>query len=330
MYQRIATGVVGVAALLFVVMLDAFIAGRAGEWGVAADLLSRGSVIPLLFAMIMVAAVVESSDLMRRAGCRPHTGLAAVWVVVLMVSPWLCAGRMLGDAPADVEGFRWQVIWLSGSFVCVGTWHLKRGVDRAALADLGSTILLILYLGLLPSFAVQLRSGTDMGDPHDGAWIILIVLAIALATDVFALFAGMAFGRHPLAPAISPQKTVEGAIGGILGSILVALLIYAVARLVGSSDAEIQDVGNRSETLLDRMTGVFDRMSLIQVIVLGAVLSIMAQVGDLFESQLKRSAQVKDSSAVIPGMGGVLDVIDGVVFAVPAAWVLLSCVWGLV
>ena len=80
----------------------------------------------------------------------------------------------------------------------------------------------------------------------------------------------------------------------------------------------------------DQFTSLVARMSLMQAIVFGLVISIMTQIGDLFESVIKRAAQVKDSSNLVPGMGGVLDVIDGVIFAGPAAWFLLTRTWGLV
>ena len=116
------------------------------------------------------------------------------------------------------------------------------------------------------------------------------------AGDIAAIFAGKAFGKHPLAPKISPKKTVEGSVANLLAAVATAWLL---GRFLGLSDA--------------RSLGA------------GVAVGILGQAGDLFESWLKRRADVKDSGTLLPGHGGVLDRIDSVLFAAPAvALILLS------
>jgi len=143
----------------------------------------------------------------------------------------------------------------------------------------------VLYLGLPGLALIWLR-----GLPEIGVQVLVWLLIVVWATDIVAYFAGRGLGGPRLAPVISPGKTWAGLLGGMLGAGLAGI---AAAALVGSE-------------------------RLLQAGGLGAVLAIVAQLGDLAESALKRRAGVKDSGGLIPGHGGVLDRIDGLVFAAPA------------
>ena len=129
-----------------------------------------------------------------------------------------------------------------------------------------------------------------------GARATLLLLGTIVVSDSGQYYTGRAFGRRPLAPAISPKKTVEGAVGGLL----LAMLFLAVA-----GTAVLPDAGALSLALL------------------GATIVGLGICGDLFESRLKRTAGVKDSSSLIPGHGGILDRIDALLFAVPAYYLYL-------
>ncbi|HRO66457.1 MAG TPA: phosphatidate cytidylyltransferase [Pseudobdellovibrionaceae bacterium] len=144
------------------------------------------------------------------------------------------------------------------------------------------SILGFLYVGLLPSFAVRI-----LELPQGVLWF-LVLLGVVFAGDIGAYLTGMAFGRRKLMPLISPKKTVEGALGGLACSVF---------------------VGAVGAVLLQKPIAF--------VVLLSAATAIVAQFGDLFESQLKRVADVKDSGRIMPGHGGVLDRIDGVLFASP-------------
>ena len=142
----------------------------------------------------------------------------------------------------------------------------------------------ILYLGWLLSHFVALR-GLDAGRN----WVFF-ALFTTFASDTTAFFIGRALGRHRLAPHISPGKTWEGAIGGILGAIIISLCFIPP-------------------------TPFSLPLNYGQAILLGLLVSVFGQLGDLAESMLKRNMGVKDSSQLIPGHGGFLDRIDSVVFA---------------
>jgi len=129
-----------------------------------------------------------------------------------------------------------------------------------------------------------------------GREVVLLLLVTVIASDTAQLYSGSLFGRRHLAPAISPRKTIEGAVGGFAGGI--AALAIAGAWWLPS-------VGT------------------LTLAALGAVVVAFGILGDLFESLLKRSAEVKDTSGLIPGHGGVLDRIDALLFAVPAYYLFV-------
>lgn len=168
-------------------------------------------------------------------------------------------------------------------FCLVSLLTQKRFSDLEALTSFqAKSILGFFYVGLLPSFAVRIL---DL--PQGVAWFLLL-LGIVFAGDIGAYFTGLSFGKRKLMPLISPKKTVEGALGGLVCS-----------------------------TIVGAVGAVWLGKPLPFVILLAAGTAIVAQFGDLFESQLKRVADVKDSGRIMPGHGGVLDRIDGVLFASP-------------
>jgi phosphatidate cytidylyltransferase len=179
-----------------------------------------------------------------------------------------------------------------------------------ALAAAGS-----LYLGLPAFAAIELRSLTgDVSSgwltrvtndfalgwepmPRGAAWVLTVVVT-TWAGDTCAYLTGRSLGTHMLAPLLSPNKTIEGAVGGLLGAIVVSWLTVTQFGLASS------------------WTGLL----------LGALLGIAGQAGDLSESLLKRQAGVKDSGSVIPGHGGLLDRIDALLFTFPTGFVLATAI----
>ncbi len=329
MLYRLVYGTTAALALLTVVAADAYLADAAAERAAPATLVRHGSIIPLAFTAVIALGAIELGRLLRVSGHRPSVAWATLSCAVLMLSPWLCAGGVLGDHPVDVEGLHWQVIWIAVAVLGTVVVHLCRGGSATALTDVAATLLIVLYVGFLPSFAIQLRCDADIGDPIAGAWTLLVVLAVVFASDITALYVGRALGRHKLVPSISPGKTVEGFVGGVAGSVAAALMIWG-AGFLPVPEEEPTTALERLAVLAGDMTIGISRLTFTQVILFGMAMAVTAQIGDLFESLIKRSAQVKDSSSLIPGMGGVLDVIDGAVFAVPLAWYLLTRTWHVV
>jgi phosphatidate cytidylyltransferase len=171
-------------------------------------------------------------------------------------------------------------------------WRSKQPVRERAMA-LMSELFGVFYLVLFLYPALPVRY--DFGDKAGLHWF-LVLLAVIWAGDTFALSAGRMFGRSRFAPVLSPKKTYEGAIGGLLGGIAAALALQHF---------------------------LFPDLPLRHVVICSILLGFFGQLGDLAESMLKRAAEIKDSSKLIPGHGGVLDRMDSLLFAFPVLYIYL-------
>ena len=168
---------------------------------------------------------------------------------------------------------------------CVVPWliQLTRKDQGEALAAVSSTLLGVIYIGWFMSYLIRLRLLPG------GAGLVAFVILVTKIGDIGAYLIGSAVGNRPLIPRISPRKTVEGFAGGLAASWLAAL---AARPLLGP-------------------------VPMAHAVILGGVLGLLAQAGDLAESLLKRDCQAKDSGRVIPGMGGTLDLLDSLLFTLP-------------
>jgi phosphatidate cytidylyltransferase len=160
-----------------------------------------------------------------------------------------------------------------------------------------ATLFAAAYVGALGGTIAALRI---LPPAEDGAWRVTLLLAIVMASDTFAYFAGSAFGRHKLAPKISPGKTVEGLAGGILGGVLAALVVRQVGLPALPAPAAVA---------------------------LGLVVAAFGVTGDLVESLMKRWAGVKDSGRLFPGHGGMLDRLDSLLFGAPVLYYYFLYAW---
>jgi phosphatidate cytidylyltransferase len=172
--------------------------------------------------------------------------------------------------------------------VALGARLLSGRELREAAGRTGITLLGILYVGLLITPLALLRPL-----PSGTAWIAL-ALGMTALNDTAAYFAGRFLGRHKLHPRISPAKTVEGAVGGVIGSVVAAAIVKHF---------------------------FLPEISWGECAILGVPAGILGQIGDLCESMIKRGAGIKDSGRVLPGHGGVLDRIDGLLFVAPYVYV---------
>jgi phosphatidate cytidylyltransferase len=164
------------------------------------------------------------------------------------------------------------------------------------------------YIALPMGMLVQLRQLPA------GAFYVLYLLLVVWAGDIFAYFVGKSMGRHLMAPRISPKKTWEGAAASLAASVGVGWLLFGHAERISSALL--------SWGLIARRDGMFglETPAMGPVILLTVVVNIAAQLGDLVESLIKRGADVKDSGALLPGHGGMLDRIDALLFAAPVLW----------
>lgn len=164
---------------------------------------------------------------------------------------------------------------------------LQRPVLAEILPTSAAGVLGLVYISLPLSLALILH------EHEKGTWILLYLLLLVWTGDIAAYFVGKAIGRHKLAPAISPGKTVEGTAGSLLATAGVGFWLFRLW---------------------------FPEFGVVHAIILPITVNVLAQAGDLAESALKRGAGVKDSSSLLPGHGGVLDRIDSLLFAIPAIW----------
>lgn len=157
----------------------------------------------------------------------------------------------------------------------------------------------VCYLALPFSFMlVILHPFSHQSHIQDGRWWLFYLIVVTKITDIGGYFIGKMFGRHPLAPHLSPKKTIEGAIGGLLSAIFLSVAMSVLSKTFSISSFHLD---------------IFD------AVWMGLVIGILAQVGDLAESLLKRDAVVKDSNK-LPGIGGILDMVDSLIFTSPVVY----------
>jgi phosphatidate cytidylyltransferase len=179
------------------------------------------------------------------------------------------------------------------------------------IADASASIFCLLYTGLTLIALPTLR------EQSNGPSLIVFLLFVVWAGDTAAYYAGRAWGRHKMAPSLSPGKTWEGAVASVIGSVAIAAALFGLATVMQEpSNSEVLSWLQRvlPSTVLSYPDEIWYWLGL------AAVVNVAAQVGDLAESALKRSAGVKDSGSLLPGHGGVLDRIDALLIAGPVLW----------
>ena len=184
-----------------------------------------------------------------------------------------------------------------------------RGEDlRSGYPAAAASVFAFTYIALPMGMLVQLRQ------QWAGAFYLLYLLLVVWAGDIFAYFVGKSIGRHLMSSRISPKKTWEGAVASVAASVAVGCALFYYALPISSF---LLRVG-----LIARRDGLFglEQPAMGPVIALTIVLNVAAQLGDLVESLIKRGAGVKDSGAILPGHGGMLDRIDAMLFAAPVLW----------
>jgi phosphatidate cytidylyltransferase len=227
-----------------------------------------------LVTLLLTLAEVEFCRLMAGDGFRPTLafGLGMVWLFLLDAQLPTLELLQPGLALILLSSLAWQLLHRQGSPV----------------ADWALTIAGGLYLGLCGAYLIRLRGLSD------GFWWTLTIIFPIMIADSGAYFVGRAWGRHKLAPTLSPGKTWEGYIAGMItGSLLTALLVPFWRTQTGASIVT----------------------NVVNGLILGLLISILAPLGDLAVSMIKRQVGVKDSSSIIPGHGGALDRVDSILWA---------------
>lgn len=240
--------------------------------------------------LIVVASAAEGYAALRKAKLRPATfpGLLATVALMLAVYADGLAAAPIVLACLVVATFAWQIGLVARKRRVLG------GARSGVALGVASTVLVFLWVGFFGSFAALLVSPGQFPDRHGIAFLLGALIA-TVADDTLALAAGRLFGRHPMAPVVSPNKTWEGLAGGAIGAVVISFLVtgYLISPWTPSSAA-----------------------------ILGAVVAVVAPLGDLAESLVKRDLGLKDMGTLLPGHGGLLDRLDALLFVMPAAYYL--------
>jgi len=259
--------------------------------------------------VFVVLGLREFYHLIEEKGARPLTGLGLV------------AGGLL-PAVSFVGTEYHATLLMTASLLALMVAQLRKNDITEALASISGTFFGVFYVGWLMSHAVPLRmfydsalTRWDAADlvtvelaPGAGIFFFVYTLTVLINCDAGAYFAGRAYGRHKMAPEVSPGKTWEGAVGGVIwgtiaGAICKALFDFFWPSLSAS-------------------------LSWNAIVPFGIVLAMVGIVGDLVESLLKRDAKLKDTGQLLPGMGGVLDRIDSPLLGIPVMhYMLLGYFW---
>ena len=248
---------------------------------------------PLFFAvaeLLLVLAFIEYGRLAEASGFPipfVPAGIATVIASIGITSSLRAGNELLANAVALDAALLPATVVLGA--ISLATWREGQG-GRDTLGRVAASVFPMLYLGLPIGAMIALRS-------LRGREALFLLLLTVMVSDTAQYYTGRALGRRPLAPAISPKKTIEGAAGGFVSGAL-------VLAVVG--------------------TWWLPRFPIAFRALFGVVLVALGIAGDLFESMLKRSAGVKDSSTLIPGHGGVLDRIDALLFTAPVYYIVLK------
>ena len=259
--------------------LPVAIAAGAGIGIAALVAFSQGPAWAAAFSTIVVLlAAAEAFDVFRRSGYKPATLLGLVATASLMLGGYIRGERAIP-----------LVLALSVMFSML--WYLFGVVKARPALNLGITMLSIMWVGFLGSFATMMLRYPN----REGVAFLLGTIIAVVANDVGALFVGRQFGNTPMSET-SPNKTWEGFAGGLLASLIVCAII-------------VREISP---------------WSLGSAVILALVASVVGPIGDLCESMIKRDLNLKDMSSVLPGHGGVLDRFDAILFVLPAAYYLVE------
>ncbi len=302
--NRLTYGSLMLAALLGLLYLDYWIEQNTQGWVKRPNLSPPQTYglggVGLLFAMILLLplATTELARLFVAEQIRPYRFLAGLGSGLLAIHAFLTQFPWFQHIATSTLAFIIVFIMILAAIRRASGRHTEEAITHMA-----GTVLAMLYLGGLAWFlmALRVKHSADQQNGFQGSTAaVVMILLVVKFTDIGAYFGGRALGRHKLIAWLSPGKTWEGLICGL-----------AVSSLVGLACSIIWH--HQLATLNWQKALLF-----------GAIIGAVGQLGDLLESLMKRDAKVKDSGNMIPGFGGLLDVIDSPLLAAPAAYLLFS------
>ena len=261
------------------------------------SILLGGAWLAVFLAILCFLGEIEYVKLNESKGNRPSLTFIGIFGFLIFFTALL--GR-----------YDWMIAIVSCATITAFLAIMSRA--KATIADTATSLLGVLYGMLLPAHLVLLRGLDSHGltflnytfNPHgffklnEGLGYLILVFCVILATDIVAFYVGTKLGKTPLAPVISPKKTVEGSIGGLLGAVIISVLV-----------------------------GTSIHIDILNCIFAAIIFSVFAQVGDLAESMMKRDANAKDASDILPGHGGILDRADSFIFTAAVAYYYFNYVY---
>ncbi|HUG66739.1 MAG TPA: phosphatidate cytidylyltransferase [Pirellulaceae bacterium] len=261
----------------------------------------------LLMPVGLAAGLLAAGEILEMLKGKGHDPVA--WPVYLGITlilaaacaplGWQLAGvEYPADCPLGKLGWPLVAAALAIGLVFVGEM-MRYKEPGGVIVNVALGVFTTLYIGLLLTFVAELRF---FGSNERGMAALVSLLFVTKLSDTGAYFCGKSFGRHKLAPRLSPGKTIEGAIGGIVTACLASWVFFQfiAPRILGAGAPPSPLWG---------------------VLLYGAIIAVAGMLGDLSESLLKRDMQRKDSSSWLPGLGGVLDILDSILAAAPPAFV---------
>ena len=260
----------------------------------------------IILSVIVWIAAKELCVLFRQLDLPVRQGFCQFGCVLIMLSNWAphlvkhFTGREITYVAGLMPPFITFIILGMAAFLLAAREFTVPGTSVLKVA---SHLLILFYVGVFGSFVAQLRwYGNQYGNqPEMGSLAVFLTIFTAKTCDMGAYFIGRSLGKNKIFPTLSPGKTWEGSIGGLIVAIALAIATVAVGKWI------------MDRPLLDYSVAA----------VFGLVIGIVASLGDLMESMIKRDCGSKDASNSIPGFGGLLDVIDSVIFCAPVAYLLL-------
>ena len=298
--NRLTFGPLMLAALYGVLEFDShieqwtqsWVSSRSGAHGLA------GVGIFLLAMMLLPLATQELATLLTRERVRPYRVIAGTGSGLLTLHAFLTQFGWFQQIATSAFAFVLVLVMILAALRRAWGKHTNEAITHMA-----GTVFAMLYLGGLAWFLVALRVKHSMNPNRfqGSTAVIFMILLVVKFADIGAFFIGSRFGKHKLIPWLSPKKSWEGLAGGLVTSAIVALICSRVWP------AELRTIASIPKALF-----------------FGAVIGAVGQAGDLLESLMKRDAEVKDSGQLIPGFGGLLDIIDSPLLAAPVAYLLFS------
>jgi phosphatidate cytidylyltransferase len=190
----------------------------------------------------------------------------------------------------------WELLFIVCGFLIMLMLQFAREDNRNATVGLSTTMFGVMYVSWFFSFLIKIRF---LLPDWEGAKLVAFIIIVTKAGDIGAMLVGTLIGKHPLLPKVSPNKSVEGTLGGLFVSALLAVLLRSFLPSL-------------------------PQFTFWYVALLGAFFGSLGQLGDLLESLIKRDCKVKDSGNILPGIGGILDAIDSLLFSAPAFYLYMS------